>query len=700
MLKPNFNPLFYGKFIHGLNSKEKHSNSSFDTTITGGTGVEVKIGDETLNLPKENATESMKGKNQAIQDKIKGLQDSLKFKNPSIAKRLNALKTTSRQSRAAAIKAINVAPDAKTIKALKSSYGLRLRSIMEQVNQIEIADKNRGKLINALHKNVSSVRDEYQTAYKKGEINNDEVEKVHLNMLLDSYLLRVFYKNMAVMRKMPSSKVNVLALTVKDGKFIEGPIVDDVSAVRKGIDEAIKRWEDDDPRKVYKDSDWDFGHVSPIGGGRLKWGSNDLWSDWKKIGNKTLDGGAFSQIRQFTELRDLAEAVKNIDKFLPPLPDWGRGEKGVDIYTSTLAETKGKAYLARLSQSMKFLTVAGRIRIKLQDAGLGASQINLLSSKNAARMKLQKGGVAVGFVTVKQTGEVVYTDPTGKHQMDIKGKLGNIPKLMASIAEKRKDIEKRSKLPTVKEVKIGKKGILVVGDNLPKQSKAIKVDPSNAWVDISKGIKSGVRDVDVGSGSNIDKNMLAILKQAIKRTVEGMKGVTDPNAVMSKISDKQLKELKKETLDKHKPTIVAWGIASREGGFSSNKRIAKARAESAKRKLEKANPGVKVVAKWAIQGFGANGQGVKIDDPSKYKSDEGDMIKEWNRKFPKNKAKNARAIYAKLNRPSTWKGAEEKKFFKENFIDVRRATMQVEYPKTATNTQIAMNFEKSPNSMV
>ena len=693
MLQPNFNLFFYGKYVllAGLESYESNSDSGSGTVAVDGVGIEVKVGNESLDAKKRTAVDFLNSRNQVVQDKVKGLEDSLNFKNSAILKRLNKLKSNSRLMIAFARRKINIALNEKAIKSLKSTYALRLRNIMEQVHQIEIADGNRGKLIDALHKNVSSVRKEYLTAYQQGYIRHDNVERGHLEALLDAYLLRVLYRNLAVMKKMSSGRVNALITTVKEGRFIEGPIVDDINAVQKKINLAIKRWEDNEPRTVYQDSDWDFGHVNPLfGDERLSIG-DVLWKNWRKLGRKNLD------FIDSIQLSGLKAVLTNVDEFLPPLPDWGRGKDKADKYkTPTLDARKGKEYLAKLEKRMKFLVVANSLSIKLRAKGIGVSRINLLPSGNAARIMLKSNNTNIGYITVNQKGEITYTDPSGKNPIDIKGQLKDIPKLIKTIKDKMSGTEEANNKPVIRAIRIDGNGITVVGENLPKQAKLIKIDPSKAWVDISKGIKAGVQSVSIEKKfTKVDSLLRILLRKAIGRTVGKIPGIVNEEMIMSRIEDEGIDTLKKEILDKHKPKVVVWGIASREGGFNLNKKIALARALSAKRRLEKGNHGVQVITRWAIQGFGSNGEGEMIDSLDKYKSDEANMIKDWNKRFPSNKVEKASEIYARLSKPNTWKG-QEVNFFNENFINARRVSMAIEYPKGARNTQIAMKFKKSP----
>ncbi|MBD3156464.1 OmpA family protein [Candidatus Peregrinibacteria bacterium] len=192
--------------------------------------------------------------------------------------------------------------------------------------------------------------------------------------------------------------------------------------------------------------------------------------------------------------------------------------------------------------------------------------------------------------------------------------------------------------------------------------------------------------------TNLDNNLLALLKKSIKDNLATINGL-DVESVMKHINTKKLDTLKKETIDKQKPTVIVWGSASMEGGFETNKRIAKARAESAKRQLEK--KGYKVEARWAIQGLGE-----RIDSAASYRDHEGKMLKEWNEKVsPDSKVADIKEIYAKLKEIASCT-KKEQAFLNKYFIAGRRVAMQVEYPKKSSDTKIAMKFEETNRANV
>lgn len=357
-----------------------------------------------------------------------------------------------------------------------------------------------------------------------------------------------------------------------------------------------------------------------------------------------------------------------------------------------MEDSKGKRYLLETQKSFAFLNIATKARAVLKSKfGYTVGKFEFSVKKDSVKTSLYSKGKHIGYVSVGKDGKILVRNTNGNYPIDINGKIEDVPAALAVHAKKMEASEKaKSK---IKEVKVNENGILIVGDNLPAQTKPIKIDPTTAWIDINRGIKSGVQNINIGTKTaKIDKNLTTILKNAVKRAVNSIKDI-DTEAVMSKISDDQLKELKKETLDKHRPEIVIWGVASMEGGFTTNKRIAMARATSARGKLEKQNPGVKIRVKWAIQGLGG-----KITNVQELAANEKDMIKYWDKDVNlKGKVKNIQEIYAKLKKPSSWT-QEEGKFFKENFLDARRAMMTVEYPKGIPAPQIAMKFEKSPNA--
>ena len=196
--------------------------------------------------------------------------------------------------------------------------------------------------------------------------------------------------------------------------------------------------------------------------------------------------------------------------------------------------------------------------------------------------------------------------------------------------------------------------------------------------------------------ATIDVTMESILREAIRRALYEISGSEN---VMSIINSKQLRTLRERLFGEYKPTIVVWGVASREGGFETNKRIAMARAESARRKLKKKNPNARIITKWAIQGFGSKGDGEKVTTDEQYRQDETNMINAWNKVVEKSKrAKSAREIYARLKKPKTWTN-EESTFFNDFFINARKVSLSLEYPKGKQPPTLAMKFEESQDGV-
>ena len=289
-------------------------------------------------------------------------------------------------------------------------------------------------------------------------------------------------------------------------------------------------------------------------------------------------------------------------------------------------------------------------------------------------------------VTPSQDG---VTDKKG----EAKGKPTEVPVKEGADKQAKPEVAAEQAQPKITEIKIDGNGIRVIGENLPKDVRQVKVDPRNAFTDIGGEIKSGVQNVDIqGNLKKIGNIFSALLRDAIKDGFADIKGVNSAD-VVSKIKDTDIENLRKGTLDKQKPKIIAWGTASMEGGFEANKRVALARAMSAKQQLEKENPGVQVEPRWFITGLDSS-----VTTTEQLAESEKALVERWNKDInSQEKVKTAQEVYAKLDKPNTWTPTE-KTFFEENFLKARKVMVGLEYPKDANNVEIAMDFENTPKA--
>jgi hypothetical protein len=699
MLKPNFNPMFYTFFTYNVYKPGRRGPKTSMKPLDLNTSSSEKQGNVDMVNERKEKKKSLETKASSYKKELIALVNSKLKDNDTDAKNLGKRVISQVDSLVTKYSTkINAAKDAKALLRLESLFKAEIKFVDERIKYTIEGLEKREKMKEAFLKHQNEV---YEWAWDEhenvGSKLRDKGDWNNLKLVTVAYLhqwKKVYGKSLD---KASPDNLHVLYDQNFDstkGMFKSGPLMDDLDGIKNNIKEVLKRWLNDEERTVYKDEDWgdDYYKVA---------------KKWTYIRDTVFDNDKdiFGDFEYFIENSSRYQGSSNrrdgVNKMLDsiPLPDWGDG-KSKNITSSLTKEyfDKKAAELlkGRFKRRAELMAKFKGVNVK----SLITNNVDLMGDVQA----LQYLHAQVG----RDSSNIIKPWGREHHQVKYLGVFDKEIQILTKIASRIKGGKPKvavaanpKKAPKIKEVKVGKGGISVVGENLPQVGKSITIDPTDAWVDLNKGIKSGVQTVDMGSGTtSIDKNLTTILKNAVKRAISGINGVADPDAVMSKISDAQLKALKKETLDKHKPEIVVWGVASREGGFETNKRIAKARAESAKRKLEKQNPGVKIITKWAIQGFGKNGKGEKVTNREDYKQDEKNMIDEWNKNLGKTKKiKSAKEIYAKLNKSSSWT-PEEKIFFDFYFLNARKAALALEYPGKKQAPQIAMNFEKSPNSTV
>ncbi len=690
MIKPVFKSFMYTRLVYKFTGKGPDSSSGDSLAPS----VSVDTASVAPDVAREKTTllDSLSTYSNAIIDSTKRLKDKLQYKNKQVSREISEVTSTLRKHVLNYKNEINNCKTKDAVKKVKQAMRQKFLQLNEQVKTIEKADANKKKLLNALKKQVGEVRSLYIEQYKEKLIDNENIKEKHLDMLLDAYLMRIYLKNAEVIKKMDSENINLLALTLQDGKYVNGPIVEDIKGAHGFIDKAISLWEQEKPRSVYKNKEWDTEYEDTAYGAPARVKFRKLFKPtkqqqlaWQRSQSKTpfidiINSGINAAS---DELK--AEYAKTIEGMLPPLPDWGEGqEKTKHNYTSSLEGAEGKQYVDKLKNKMKFLHLAQELREKLLAAGVSVSTVKLMPDKKSARLFVEKKNKRLGYITVLQNGKINFSNTAGTRTFDITGKLNDIPKLV-------EDMEKKVNEPKISDVSVDAKGLLVKGENLPSESSSIQIDPSKSWLNLHSKIQSGVKDVDLPEGmENLDSNLLTLLKKSIKDNLATIGGL-DVEAVMKHISSKKLDTLKKETIDKQKPKIIVWGSASMEGGFETNRRIAKARAESVKRKLEE--KGYKVEARWAIQGLRE-----RIDSAASYKENEEKMLKEWNENVnPEDKAKDIKEIYAKLKDIGGCT-KKEKEFLNKYFVAGRRVAMQVEYPEKSSATRIAMKFEETDSA--
>jgi len=216
--------------------------------------------------------------------------------------------------------------------------------------------------------------------------------------------------------------------------------------------------------------------------------------------------------------------------------------------------------------------------------------------------------------------------------------------------------------PKIKNIKVTNDSINITGGNLPHNALTIKLD--SIRMDLQRDIKAGVTEVKIIPNANIG----SLIRHAIETSYPKL----------PKIPSSQLLKIQAQIVKRYSPTIVVWGMASMEGSFASNKRIALARAKSAIAQLKKQYPSAHFKAEWAIQGV----DGEKLITQKALKEAEEAMVEKWNNKFNDKKVKSVKEIYAKLKASNL--PPKQAKFIKTNFLNARKVEMRIEKSKKTT----------------
>jgi hypothetical protein len=569
----------------------------------------------------------------------------------------------------------------KDIQKVQKGAMEELRRIAKEAREIVRLMEDRKKMVESLSKHSQEVKKEYLSklpTYKN-------IEKKHLIMLLDSYLMRWENVNLKAIKNVGSKTIKLLRahFDFDKSRFVRGRIYDDLQTIKKQIDKAIDYWKNDLPRKVYKNSDWDTNY----------WEKRDKWVDERMPFLSTISGGE----EEFLKLRR-----QYYQQNPPPLPDWGG--KGEDKITSPLVDSvESPQYYNELEADSTQIELDKKL---LEHAKNLASTLNLAGSKKLNFVNpvlTQKRDAAKVSIMVKnkEIGDISLTRKAGKGEIflsmkTLKKSVNIKPAELKKPKELVKKIEKMAFKPVVKEVKVNpnKKEVLLKGENLP--GNPVSIDLSRAYVAVSKPVVAGKTDISLlPNTGNIEENLNSMVKEGLKDAMKDLPK-DQKEAALKKIKDGEIKKLREKLFEKAKPTIVVTGGASMEGSLSRNKQLAKRRAESAKKKLLAQNPGIDKQYTIKTEGYVYGPDFLNINNLAKA---EKDLVDKWNDevatgKHKDEKVKNAKEIYAKLKNPKT----HEKSFIDSHFKNVRNATMTIE-PAKGKPAKLALKYEK-PSSMV
>lgn len=316
MLKPEFNPLFYSFLTYGFKSADKPDAVSISIVGTINVSSEVK---QYRNILKDR----IKVYSEKASSSIKDVKANLKYKNETVTKEISSISSTHRTLMLSYKSKIRTCKTKAEITSLEAKLKLDFSKLTERIKLIEKADKNKGKLIQALEKNTNKIQKHYEELYENNNIDHNKVEKKHLDMLLNAYLLRIFTKNARVIEKLGAEKVNTLVLTLQDGEYVNGPIVDDFEYASAQIEKAIRRWEQDKPRDVYKNSNWDTKYENRVYGSMARLAVKKLFgkTDAKRRYSRTPISDTLSEV---SEELGIKLSLSTMEGLIPPLSGLGK----------------------------------------------------------------------------------------------------------------------------------------------------------------------------------------------------------------------------------------------------------------------------------------------------------------------------------------------------------------------------------------
>ncbi|MBN1494960.1 hypothetical protein JW911_04465 [Candidatus Peregrinibacteria bacterium] len=655
MLKPKFN-LFNQLFVYAV-PRAPHGAPA----VSSAPNEESNDKDKKLKSKKEEAAKEIGKISKSTGDEIGKVYVALcestgfgmlKPRKDEMDEIKNLKEETSKEV-GSFIKAIRTYNTPQEITALISKTNNRFKEIQKNAKELVELREVRNAMLKSLKKHSEDIKKEFLN-----KSYGENVEKKHLEMVLNAYLLRWQRVNEKALKNIPFKNIKLLKLHFdqQNGLFVKGKLVEELKDIKEQIGEVIIKWQADLARQVYKNSDWDVGFNA---------------------------------------------------KFLPPLPDWGK-DKTPGEFTSPLAEgsTEWSDYKTKLEREQnqekyfeKLLSHAETLKQVLKNQIGGEydySKAVLDKKTGAVSFKIIKQGKEIGAISLKEANRVAQinlvqgTTETNITSLITGNKFDEIKTQFASL-------EQNALKPTVKEVIVdaNSKTIRVKGENLPAQP--IVIDITKGAAVLSEAFRSGASNVNLAATlKNLDVHLNAIVKSAIRASLsDTLKGQED--IVMHKISENDIRLLQESLFKENKPTINMTGYASMEGGLNMNLRIAKQRARAAKANLQVPR-GYKVEMKGYI--YGPNGE--KIENDAQLKIAETKLLEMWNKMFAKATVKSAKEIYAKIDASGV--PADQQKFITEHFNNARKATVEIAYPAgtrgaaAPTAPKLTLNYETAPGT--
>ncbi len=249
MLKPNFNPLFYGKFVFaGWGGR-----ASSSPTGQPSAAVETQDAQTAKQTVNNRAKEVVNNRKKCIAVYGKELTDANKKTLADVIEKVTNIQTK-----------FETGVRGKTPEKIKVILAKTLNYLkLQQQRILDIAEiiTKRRELVAALKMNRKKTEERIRKMYKSEWKNNENVWEKHVELLMKAYIGRWHIANEKAITGF--SKVGDIRLlhgelNGKHGSFVRGRVLDDLNTAESLIIEICRKWaRGADPRSIYKDNKWD-----------------------------------------------------------------------------------------------------------------------------------------------------------------------------------------------------------------------------------------------------------------------------------------------------------------------------------------------------------------------------------------------------------------------------------------------------------
>lgn len=669
MLQPKFNPFFYAKFVFELNIQSSpDAGSKENTGITELEKIRIK---KDLDLMLDGISYDLMTWNQKMKNE-NGItfDESIRVFRNEISKYVQSGMGQYMNS-----------PEIKNAKS-KDDVLSKIRSKLEEIEK-HINKKLLPKFYAIQEKRIDfaksldSKKEEvltYFSNYFNTTLKEDEQAKVgeeDLKNVVTALMNEFVTKNKNAIYKMTDEEIEKMN-TESANKLLEKDIAEIKELV---IGTIIIAWIEGKERKIYKSKNWTQndlpdGELIPRKADTKEFYTSPLESQKGEI---VIDENKLTEIKGTLDRRSAL-----IDEFK----------------TMGLSENYLKSdYQERISQIAKdngwrggypAKWILGRWDEKDQipaNLPIMQEEVKILQEAIAAIKEAKEAGTKAGKELASKLLERVFGE------------------------EKASEIKEEAKKTQITGIKIDENGIHVEGENLQDKNGKLKIELPKAPLRIAKS-NLGQPNVEfIAQGMEGIQTQLAELVKAgiVDSLVSKFTGV-DFKEILSKIPNKEIEKVTKDTLKDVTPELTVRGTASPEGTLGSNLPLARKRAENVKNQIlsQISDPDAKKVLSEKIKiESGVQGpDGEIIDTQEGLLKVEKALIDKWNKevalKDEKLEDKEIDFIYKKVKNGGTTEA--EKTFIENYFTNARGAGVKVDLPDDKKNIEIAMNFENKPTT--